>query len=206
MDVHPFAEQPGNPEDQPGANVRMTIQETTETLGTTVEAVGASMHRGKYGRKKTKDGRVFVIFTPNQLMNGREPSEPEDSNGQADSSDQSSKRSAERSPNVRDQSVEDGLLAEELRGHLASLRAEPEARNEKIRRREEEHREEARRKDMFIAQLAQRIPEFRLHRLKSRETTPRPPWRARARRREVPPGSQDPAQRRSRLHRFFGFE
>ncbi|MBA4117081.1 MAG: hypothetical protein H0X71_11795 [Rubrobacter sp.] len=43
---------------------------------------------------------------------------------------------------------------------MAFLRAELEARNEELRRREEEHREELRRKDHIIAGLVERVPEL----------------------------------------------
>jgi len=42
----------------------MTVQEAAVALGITVEAVRGRMHRGKYGREKTEDGRVFVIVSP----------------------------------------------------------------------------------------------------------------------------------------------
>ena len=138
----------------------MTVQEAATALGTTVEAVRGRIHRGKYGREKAEDGRVFVVLTPDQLMNGRECSSSPEASISADSSDPALDRSGDQSPRVRVQSVENGPLVEELRDHLAFLRAELEARNEEIRRREMEHCEEARRKDTIIAQLAQRIPEL----------------------------------------------
>ncbi len=170
--MRPYTERSGNPEDQPsanvhsnvdtsdGANVRMAVQEAAAALGITVEAVRGRIHRGKYGREKTEDGRVFVVLTPDQLMNGRERSASPEANVPDDSTEPDADRSDNQSPHVRTQSVENGLLVEELRDHLAFLRAELEARNEEIRRREEAHREEARRKDTIIAQLAQRIPEL----------------------------------------------
>lgn len=170
--MRPYTERSGNPEDQPsanvhsnvdtsdGANIRMAVQEAAAALGITVEAVRGRIHLGKYGREKTEDGRVFVVLTPDQLMNGRERSAPPEANVPDDSTEPDADRSDNQSPHVRTQSVENGLLVEELRDHLAFLRAELEARNEEIRRREEEHREEARRKDTIIAQLAQRIPEL----------------------------------------------
>src|SRR5215212_2180778 len=153
--MQPFTERSPEAGDQPDANVyssvRMTVQEAAAALGITVEAVRGRMHRGKYGREKAEDGRVYVVLTPDQLANVGE-------------------RSDERSAHVRERSGGSGKLVEELRDHVAFLRAELEARNEEIHRREEEHREEARRKDTIIAQLAQRIPELEA----PRESPPEP--------------------------------
>jgi molybdopterin converting factor small subunit len=183
----------------------MTVQEAAAALGITVEAVRGRMHRGKYGREKTEDGRVYVVLHPDQLMNGRERSVPPEANGSDDSTDSTADRSFDQSPHVRNQSSDNGQLVEELRDHLAFLRAELEARNKEIRRREEEHREEARRKDTIIAQLTQRIPELpsaaspeaRNGSEMSSEDTDED---------NVPPEPQKPPERRSWLHRFFGFE
>ena len=212
--MQPYTERSGNLEDQPAANVhsnvepdasanvRMTVQETAAALGITVEAVRGRMHRGKYGREKAEDGRVYVVLTPDQLMNGRERSAPPEANVPDDSTDSVDDRSANQSPHVRNHSDENGPLVEELRDHLAFLRAELEARNEEVRRREEEHREEARRKDTIIAQLAQRIPELpstpSLERRDVPETASEGTDRV-----EVPAEPQEPTQRRSWLYRFF---
>jgi molybdopterin converting factor small subunit len=210
MDMQPYTERSDKLEDKPStnvhsnvdedtaANVRMTVREAAAALGITVEAVRGRMHRGKYGREKTEDGRVYVVLNPNQLMNGRVRSSTPEANG----SDDSAESTADRSSN---QSGDNGQLVEELRDHLAFLRAELEARNEEIRRREEEHREEARRKDTIIAQLTQRIPEL--------PSAVSPEARdgcemasGNTDKDNVPPESQKPPERRSWLHRFFGFE
>jgi molybdopterin converting factor small subunit len=215
--MQPYTERSANLEDQPatnvhsnvddivGANVRMTVQEAAAALGITVEAVRGRVHRGKYGREKTDDGRVFVVLTPDQLMNGRERSSFAQANVSYESTESNDERSPNQPPHVRNQSADNGQLVEELRDHLAFLRAELEARNEEIRRREEEHREEARRKDTIIAQLTQRIPELpsaaspeaRNGSEMDSEDTDKD---------NVPPEPQKPPERRSWLHRFFGFE
>jgi len=187
----------------------MTVQEAALALGITVEAVRGRMHRGKYGREKAEDGRVYVVLTPDQLTNGRERSAPPEANVSADSSDPGPDRSGDQPPHVRGRSVENGPLVEELRDHLAFLRAELEARNEEIRRREEEHREEARRKDTIIAQLAQRIPG--LPAASSQEPTePRDAPETASPRSDggtAPEDSREPVERRSSWwRRFFGFE
>jgi len=187
----------------------MTVQEAAAALGTTVEAVRGRIHRGKYGREKTEDGRVFVILTPDQLMNGRERSEPAESNDHADSAERSSQRSGDQSPHVHEQSPERGELVEELRDHLAFLRAELEARNDEIRRREEGHREEALRKDTIIAQLTQRIPELEAPRA-SLELRHGPETASEdVGGTETPAGDTGEPRGRSRVpwwRRFFGFE
>jgi hypothetical protein len=177
----------------------MTIQEAAAALGITVEAVRGRMHRGKYGREKAEDGRVFVVLAPDQLMNGRERSASPEANVTEDLAESTSNRSG-------NQSDENDQLVEELRDHLTFLRAELEARNEEIRRREEEHREEARRKDTIIAQLAQRIPELpSAASLERRDTTETASEETR-KGDDVPLESQKPVERRSWLRRFFGFE
>ncbi len=148
---------------QPDAAVRMTVQEAATALGVTVEAVRGRMHRGKYKREKTEDGRVFVLLLPDQLANVS-------TNDRERFDQRSHERSHERSANGLDPApdrddrplvqelVEE--LAEELRQEVQFLRAELVTRNEELRRREEEHREESRRKDHIIMSLTQRIPEL----------------------------------------------
>ena len=57
-------------------------------------------------------------------------------------------------------------------------------------------RRELERKDAILLRMAERIPELEASAMASEGTV----------RREVPPESQEPAQRRSWLRRFFGFE
>jgi molybdopterin converting factor small subunit len=197
--MQPFTERSPEAGDQPDANVyssvRMTVQEAAAALGITVEAVRGRMHRGKYGREKAEDGRVYVVLTPDQLANDGE---------------RSVEHSEERSAHVRERSGGSGELVEELRDHVAFLRAELEARNEEIHRREEEHREEARRKDTIIAQLAQRIPDLETSRESSLE--PREASETVSEESEKgttgSPEQQEPSARRERSwwRAFFGLE
>jgi molybdopterin converting factor small subunit len=171
--MQPFTERSPEAGDQPDANVysnvrsnvRMTVQEAAAALGITVEAVRGRMHRGKYGREKAEDGRVYVVLTPDQLANVGERSDERSEAARPPAAEHSEERSA----HVRQLAGGSGELVEELRDHVAFLRAELEARNKEIQRREEEHREEARRKDTIIAQLAQRIPELEAPRESSPE-------------------------------------
>ena len=154
--MQPNAERSNTFEAQPDATVRMTVQEAASALGITVEAVRGRMHRGKYGREKAEDGRVFVLLSPDQLANGVERSE----SSTAHVHDHSSDRSHDQSPHVRERLYGQEELVEQLRDENAFLRAELEARNQEVRRREEEHREEAARKDAIIMSLTQRVPEL----------------------------------------------
>lgn len=137
----------------------MTVQEAAEALGVTVEAVRGRMHRGKYKREKTDDGRVFVLLKTDQLANV-----PPNARQRFDQrSHEQSANGWEREPELGDHTLVQELveeLAEELRQEVKFLRAELVTRNEELRRREEEHREESRRKDHIIMSLTQRIPEL----------------------------------------------
>ncbi len=137
----------------------MTVQEAATALGVTVEAVRGRMHRGKYKREKTEDGRVFVLLTLHQLSNVP----PNDHERFVQRSHEQSANGPDRDPDLGDHALVQELveeLAEELRQEVKFLRAELVTRNEELRRREEEHREESRRKDHIIMSLTQRIPEL----------------------------------------------
>ena len=205
--MQPFTERSPESGNQPDANVysnvRMTVQEAAAALGITVEAVRGRMHRGKYGREKGEDGRVYVVLTPDQLPNGRERSSNRSESPEGTVHAESEERSSDRSSTVRERFSEREDLVEDLRDHIAFLRAELEARNEEIRRREEEHREEARRKDTIIAQLTQRIPELEAS-AEPRDapvTASEETGKGTAAR-----GQQEPSQRRSWWRAFFGLE
>ena len=134
------------------ATVRMTVQEAAAALGVTVEAVRGRMHRGKYGREEGPGGRVFVLVPADQLPDH----EPE----------RSTERLGERSTNGRG-NVRSNVgaghaeqVVERLLDEVAFLRAELAERSEALRRREELHGEEIRRRDHINAGLVERIPEL----------------------------------------------
>jgi hypothetical protein len=85
-------------------------------------------------------------------------------------------------------------LVDALRSEVAFLR-------EELKSREEVRAEENRRKDTIIAQLAQRIPELEspADRQRGAETVTEDSVRGE----DVSPESQQPAERRSWLYRFF---
>ena len=129
----------------------MTVQEAAASLGVTVEAVRGRMHRGKYGREEGPGGRVFVLVPADQLPDH----EPERS------TERLGERSANGRGNVRS-NVGTGpdAVVERLLDEVAFLRAELAERSEALRRREELHGEEIRRRDHIIAGLVERIPEL----------------------------------------------
>ena len=135
--------------EQTGATVRMTVQEAADALGVTVEAVRGRMHRGKYGREKDRDGRVFVLVPADELPGGQ----PERSSERL--GDRLSNGRANVQPNV---TAGPELLVERLLDEVAFLRAELAARTDALRRREQLHGEEIRRRDHIIAGLVERIP------------------------------------------------
>jgi hypothetical protein len=133
---------------QTDATVRMTVQEAAAALGVTVEAVRGRMHRGKYGREEGPGGRVFVLVPADQLPDH----EPERS------TERLGERSANGRANVGSSPTEQ--VVERLLDEVAFLRAELAERSEALRRREELHGEEIRRRDHIIAGLVERIPEL----------------------------------------------
>lgn len=151
--MRPFAERSDNTPDQPDANVhstiRMTVQEAAAALGITVEAVRGRMHRGKYGREKSEDGRVLVVLSPDQLPNSRERSQATGPNVQSESYE----RLVDQSAHFSERLVEREDLVEELRDWISYL--------ERLLDQEREARtEERRRHDTLLATLMQRIPEL----------------------------------------------
>jgi hypothetical protein len=127
----------------------MTVQEAAAALGVTVEAVRGRMHRGKYGREKDLGGRVFVLVPADQLPDH----EPERS------TERLGERSANGRSNVRaNVGPGPGEVEERLLDEVAFLRAELAERSDALRRREELHGEEIRRRDHIIAGLVERLP------------------------------------------------
>ncbi|MDP9474810.1 MAG: hypothetical protein M3R38_03820 [Actinomycetota bacterium] len=173
----------------------MTVREAAAALGVTVEAVRGRMHRGKYGREKDADGRVFVLVPADQL--------PEDQ------PERSSERLGDRSTNGRANvraNVEagPGELVERLLDEVAFLRAELAERSEALRRREELHGEEVRRRDHIIAGLVERVPALEAPRgpRDAPETPSEGPDRGEPRPDDG--GPQEGSERRSWWRTFFG--
>ena len=109
---------------------RYTVHEAAVLLGLSVEAVRKRAERGKLDSVKDEDGTRHILLDIDQTQSGPRP--------------------------VNDQTE----VIEALQAQIEFLREELAARNVEIRRREEEHREEARRRDHIIAALTERIPEL----------------------------------------------
>ena len=121
--------------EQPTEHV--TVAEAAQLLGMSAEAVRMRVKRGSLKSAKIK-GTVYVLMDaeqtrPNIDQTGR------DSNTDSERTDEQ----------TRDRTA----LVDVLRSDVEFLR-------EELKRREEVHAEESRRKDTIIAQLTQRIPEL----------------------------------------------
>lgn len=120
---------------------RLTVAEAADRLSVTPDAVRKRMQRGTIPWEKGEDGLTYVWVDP--------------SDTKKDASDTS----------VWDASRDAILDAKnetiaELRARIEDLSRELEVRNEELRHREEDWREESRRKDTIIMTMAQRIPEL----------------------------------------------
>jgi hypothetical protein len=119
---------------QPATNRRVTVFEAADILGISPEAVRARIKRGTLDKEKGPDGTVYVRLDATQ--------ERRDADGTGDGT----------SDLV--------LTIERLDSEVQFLRAELARRDEEMRRREERHAEEARRKDHLLAAALERIPEL----------------------------------------------
>jgi hypothetical protein len=161
-------------------------------LGTSAEAVRMREKRGSLKSTKIKN-TVYVLLSPEQTGPNQDQtsrSGPAPTNQTADPThDQADYQTDDRN-----------ALLESLRSQVEFLQAE-------LKRREEVHVEENRRKDTIIAQLTQRIPE-----LESPKEAPREPREGHVTDSEepdkdtAPPEQQGTSQRRSWWRAFFGLE
>ncbi len=175
----------------------MTVQEAADALGVTVEAVRGRMHRGKYGREKDRDGRVFVLVPADQLP-GDQPER---------SSERLGDRLSNGRANVEPNAGPAELLVERLLDEVAFLRAELADRSEALGRHEQLHGEEIRRRDHIIAGLVERLPALEAP-ASPREPRDAPQAPAEGSEGSEPrpanAGAQEGAERRSWWRRMFG--
>ena len=120
---------------------RVTVAEAARLLGTSAEAVRMRVKRGSLRSTKIKN-TVYVLLSPEQTR----PNQGQTRGGIGSAANQTSDQ-------ARDQTDDRTAL-------LESLRSQVEFLQEELKRREEVHVEENRRKDTIIAQLTQRIPEL----------------------------------------------
>jgi hypothetical protein len=163
---------------------RVTVAEAARLLGTSAEAVRMRVKRGSLRSTKIKN-TVYVLLSPEQTR----PNQDQTSAGVGSATNQTQDQTT-------NQTDDRTVLVESLRSQVEFLQ-------EELKRREEVHVEENRRKDTIIAQLTQRIPELEAP-SEPREapvTASEEPHSTQA-----PPEQQEPSQRRSWWRAFFGIE
>jgi hypothetical protein len=115
----------------------VTVAEAAQLLGMSAEAVRMRVKRGSLKSAKIK-GTVYVLMEPEQTRPNIDQTGGDSNIGSERTDEQTRDRTA---------------LVDVLRSDVDFLR-------EELKRREEVHAEESRRKDTIIAQLTQRIPEL----------------------------------------------
>jgi hypothetical protein len=159
---------------------RVTVAEAAQLLGMSAEAVRMRVKRGSLKSAKIK-GTVYVLMDAEQTRPNIDQTGGDSNMGSERTDEQTRDRTA---------------LVDVLRSDVEFLR-------EELKRREEVHAEESRRKDTIIAQLTQRIPELE---------PPSEPQEAPVTPSEDPakgtatPEQQEPSQRRPWWRAFFGLE
>lgn len=157
---------------------RLTVAEAARRLGVTSDAIRKRIKRETIRHDNDPDGRVHVYLDVTPKVWRR--IEDKSTDGSGDTSRDASD----------DESRED--LVDVLRDQIEMLRGELE-----------DWKEEARRKDTIIMQLAKRVPELEA----TSESRDAPETASpRSDRDTVPEDSQEPARRRSWWRQFFGFE
>ena len=116
---------------------RVTVAEAAQLLGMSAEAVRMRVKRGSLKSDKIK-GTVYVLLDAEQTRPNIDQTGGDSNTGSERTDEQTRDRTA---------------LVDVLRSDVEFLR-------EELKRREEVHAEESRRKDTIIAQLTQRIPEL----------------------------------------------
>jgi hypothetical protein len=116
---------------------RVTVAEAAQLLGMSAEAVRMRLKRGSLKSDKIK-GTVYVLLDAEQTRPNIDQTGGDSNTGSERTDEQTRDRTA---------------LVDVLRSDVEFLR-------EELKRREEVHAEESRRKDTIIAQLTQRIPEL----------------------------------------------
>ena len=119
------------------ATERVTVAEAAQLLGMSAEAVRMRVKRGSLNSDKIK-GTVYVLLDAEQTRPNIDQTGGDNNMGSERTDEQTRDRTA---------------LVDVLRSDVEFLR-------EELKRREEVHAEESRRKDTIIAQLTQRIPEL----------------------------------------------
>ena len=166
---------------------RVTVAEAARLLGTSAEAVRMRVKRGSLMSIKIKN-TVYVLLSPEQTR----PNQDQTSGGVGSAANQTQEQTT-------NQTNDRTMLMESLRSQVEFLQ-------EELKRREEVHVEENRRKDTIIAQLTQRIPELEPPREEPREPREAPVSSSEETDKGTghPPEQQEPSQRRSFWRQYFG--
>jgi hypothetical protein len=114
---------------------RLTVQDAADYLGISTEAARQRIKRGTLPTERDSDGSVRVLLDADSTRTNADPTRTNDRTDGDGTADQA-------------------LMA----AHLDHLEQEVEFLRAELRRREEDHREETRRKDHIIAAALERIP------------------------------------------------
>jgi hypothetical protein len=176
-------------------DLMVTVPDAAQLLGLTSEAVRSRVKRGTLPSRRIAgtvyvllDGTAPLVDPPNDPPSGPSADRPT-----APSSAPSSAPSIDRAE-----------LERRLEDHVETLKGEVEHLRVEMRRREETHAEEIRRRDHLLAAALERIPRELEAPLEGREPPVTPsdePGRG-----DIPPEPQESVERRSWWKRFFGFE
>ena len=164
---------------------RLTVAEAADRLSVTPDAVRKRVQRGTLPWEKGEDGLTYVWVDP--------------SDTKKDASDTS----------IWDASRDAILDAKnetiaELRARIEDLSRELEVRNEELRCREQDWREESRRKDTIIMTMTQRIPELEAAKDSSSEQRESTVTASEDTSKGTPPDQGEAEIRRSWWQRLFG--
>lgn len=157
---------------------RVTVADAARLLGLSAEAVRMRIKRGTLASEKV-GSTVYVLLE----------ADPTRTNGT-------------QIPGLTADPT--SILATDQTELVAVLREEVAFLREELKRREEAHLEENRRKDTIIAQLTQRIPQLPpAASQESPQASGTAAGGAGSSGDDVPPDVREPSERRSWLHRFF---
>src|SRR5215212_10098416 len=161
----------------------LPVADAARVMGISRDALYKRIRRDSVGWEKGEDGRIYVYV---------------------DTATDTSTEAAIAASMAA--STDQSALIASLEEQVSYLREVVRSRDDEIRRREEEYREEARRKDHLLAAALERIPAIEPPDTpsESRESPGTPSEEPHST--HAPPEQQEPSQRRSWWRAFFGLE
>ena len=114
---------------------RYTVHEAALLLGMSADAVRKRAARGHLNKEKAPDGTMYIRLDTNQTA-------------------------TRQSATSNETAISPTELIDGLWSYIESLKSELAVRNEELRRWEEEHREESRRKDHLLAAAYEGMPKL----------------------------------------------